>query len=76
MFEGNFIQIFIYSYLSQIEELKKKGSLMLRSEQIFKYIQISKNIHKNIKTYSVVQKFKNEYSNIFQLGKWHECEYE
>ena len=49
---------------------------MLPSEQIFKYIQISKNIHKNIKTYSVVQKFKNEYSNIFQLRKWHECEYE
>ena len=45
------------------------------SEQIIKYIRISKNLQTNIQIYLLVQKSTNEYPNIIVLGKWHKCEY-
>ena len=64
-------------YLDLLFSLKKYRQILEQgSEQIFKYIRISKNLRTNIRIYSVVQKSTNEYPNIFVLGKWHEYEYE
>ena len=54
-------------YLNILFLQKKRQILKKGSEQIFKYIWISKNLRTHIQIYLVVQKSTNEYLNIFVL---------